>query len=122
MRSYPLKLPPIETGTGKGEAMNVEQSGKPIVRVLRLRQVQERLGLGRSTIYDRMSPRSPRYDSTFPKPIKLGGSAVGWIESDICHWIDSRVAIGWGNIRDVESRLSLGPLAVVEEIAVREGQ
>lgn len=63
-------------------------------RVLRMKQVQERLGLARSTIYDRMNVRSPRYDCTFPKPIKLGGAAVGWIESEINAWIDSRVVAG----------------------------
>ena len=60
-------------------------------RVLRLKQVQERLGLGRSTIYDRINPKSPRYDRSFPKPIKLGVSAVGWIEENITAWIESRV-------------------------------
>ncbi|HHK3733099.1 TPA: helix-turn-helix transcriptional regulator [Pseudomonas aeruginosa] len=55
-----------------------------------MRQLQECLGLSRSTIYERINPGSPRYDSTFPKPIKLGGSAVGWIEQDICRWVDSR--------------------------------
>ncbi|EKQ6357292.1 AlpA family phage regulatory protein [Pseudomonas aeruginosa] len=70
---------------------------RPVVAVLRLRRVVERLGISRSTIYDWMNPKSPRYDSTFPLPIKLSGSssrgAVGWLESDICWWIDSRKAI-----------------------------
>lgn len=70
-----------------------EQRDQAVIRVLRLRQVTDRLGLSRSTIYDRMNPRSPRYDSSFPTPISLGCSAVGWLESDICHWIDLRVAI-----------------------------
>nr|WP_330220786.1 AlpA family transcriptional regulator [Pseudomonas frederiksbergensis] len=60
-------------------------------RILRLKQVQERVGLGRSTIYDRINPKSPRYDSSFPKPIKLGVSAVGWIEANITTWIESRM-------------------------------
>lgn len=70
--------------------MSKENTGKPILRILRMRQLQECLGLSRSTIYERINPGSPRYDSTFPKPIKLGGSAVGWIEQDICRWVDSR--------------------------------
>lgn len=60
-------------------------------RVLRLKQVLERVGLSRSTIYDRMNPASPRYDDTFPKPIKIGSSAVGWLESSISQWIESLV-------------------------------
>jgi prophage regulatory protein len=65
--------------------------GEPLLRVMRLRQVQDRIGLGRSTIYDRMDPKSTRYDDTFPKPVKLGCSAIGWIESDICRWIEARM-------------------------------
>ncbi|MFA0945874.1 MULTISPECIES: helix-turn-helix transcriptional regulator [Pseudomonas syringae group] len=58
-------------------------------RILRLKQVLERVGLSRSTIYDRINPASPRYDSSFPKPIKIGRSAVGWLESSINKWIES---------------------------------
>ena len=62
------------------------------MRVLRLKQVQDRIGLSRSTIYDRMNVASPRYDSTFPKPLKIGCSAVGWLEESVNDWIRSKVA------------------------------
>ncbi|WP_405124465.1 helix-turn-helix transcriptional regulator [Pseudomonas alloputida] len=61
------------------------------MRVLRLRQVQERIGLSRSTIYDRMNVDSPRYDSTFPRPMKIGCSAVGWLEESVNDWIRSKM-------------------------------
>jgi len=61
-------------------------------RILRLKQLTERIGLGRSTIYDRMDTQSPRYDATFPKPIKLGASAIGWIDSEITTWIEQRMS------------------------------
>jgi prophage regulatory protein len=61
-------------------------------RILRLKQLTERIGLGRSTIYDRMDTQSPRYDSTFPKPIKLGAAAIGWIDSEITTWIEQRIS------------------------------
>ncbi|EPE2430916.1 TPA: AlpA family phage regulatory protein [Pseudomonas aeruginosa] len=70
--------------------MSKENTAKPVIRILRMRQLRECLGLSRSTIYDRLNPASPRYDSAFPKPIKLGRSAVGWIEEDVYKWIDSR--------------------------------
>ncbi len=35
--------------------------------MLRLPTVIERIGIGRSTIYDWINPTSPRYDPTFPK-------------------------------------------------------
>ena len=45
--------------------------------ILRLPAVKARTGLSRSTIYLRIS------DGRFPKPISLGGRAVGWIDAEI---------------------------------------
>lgn len=54
------------------------------IRILRRREVEERTGLKRSTLYDWMNPASPRYKPNFPKPITYAGSkAVGWIESEV---------------------------------------
>lgn len=67
-------------------------------RILRLKQVIERTGLSRSTIYDRMNPKSKRYDNSFPIPLKLNANAssstgaVGWLESSIDEWIEHRMA------------------------------
>ena len=54
-------------------------------RILRRPAVEERSGLGRSTIYDYMAR------GLFPQPIRLGERAVGWRESDINSWIESRL-------------------------------
>lgn len=72
----------------------VEAAPKPSPRgsvILRLKQVMERTGLSRSTIYDRMNPNSPRHDPSFPRQLSLGGDAVGWAESAIDNWVQSRI-------------------------------
>lgn len=77
--------------------LGLNGEGEAVIRVLRMKKLQERLGVGRSTVYDWMNPSSPRYNPAFPRPIRLSvgdRGAVGWIESDICRWIDSRVAAG----------------------------
>jgi len=56
------------------------------VRILRLPEVIERVGLKRASIYSHISQGS------FPKPISLGARAVGWLESEIDSWIDLRIA------------------------------
>jgi prophage regulatory protein len=56
------------------------------MKVVRLQQVMEMTGLGRSTIYKYMS------ESWFPKPISLGGRSVGWLESEVSEWILERIA------------------------------
>ncbi len=52
---------------------------------LRLPQVKARTGLSRSTIYKRMG------DKAFPRQVKLGGRAVGWLETEIEDWIIARI-------------------------------
>lgn len=49
--------------------------------ILRRKEVQSRTGLSRSTIYARIA------EGAFPKPIDLGGRAVGWIEAEIDDWL-----------------------------------
>ncbi|WP_319749871.1 AlpA family transcriptional regulator [Pseudomonas aeruginosa] len=76
--------------------MSNADSCQPAARILRIRQVQDRVGLSRSTIYDRLSRASSRYDPSFPKPFNLGGSAVGWLESEVNDWIQERVSRSGG--------------------------
>ncbi|EFC5438447.1 TPA: AlpA family phage regulatory protein [Escherichia coli] len=48
------------------------------------------MGIARSTIYDWINPKSPRYDGTFPKQLRLGNQSVGWLESEVDQWILQR--------------------------------
>ncbi|ALE55200.1 hypothetical protein AC233_11335 [Burkholderia sp. HB1] len=61
-------------------------------KVLRMKQLVLMVGLGKSTVYDYLNPKSPRYDPTFPKSVKLGASAVGWIDHEVTAWLESRIA------------------------------
>ena len=58
-------------------------------RVIRIKEFAAMISLSRSTIYDRLNPKSPRFDPTFPRPIKLGASAIGWHLVDVAAWISS---------------------------------
>ncbi|OHY79475.1 AlpA family transcriptional regulator [Marinobacter sp. AC-23] len=51
------------------------------MRILRLKDVIEKTGLARSTIYKYLAA------GTFPKPIPLGGRSVGWVDSEVHDWI-----------------------------------
>tara|TARA_Y100001951_G_scaffold98440_1_gene99253 strand:- start:174 stop:431 length:258 start_codon:yes stop_codon:yes gene_type:complete len=58
-------------------------------RILRLPEVKAKTGFGRSTIY--ASIYIPRGASgEFPRSIRIGARAVGWLESDIDQWIETR--------------------------------
>ena len=54
-------------------------------KILRLPQVQSRTGLSRSSIYLFVS------QGRFPKPIQLGARSIGWLNSSIDTWIESRI-------------------------------
>ena len=62
-------------------------------RVLRLPRVQARTGLSRSTIYGRAAAGS------FPKPVRLGVGAIGWIESEIDAWIREQIGTSRGEAK-----------------------
>ena len=53
--------------------------------ILRLPAVKACTGLSRSTIYLRIS------EGNFPKPVSLGGRAVGWIETEIQDWLEKQI-------------------------------
>ena len=55
--------------------------------ILRRRQVEQRTGLSRSTLYQYIK------DGSFPKPVPLGPRAVGWIETEVRGWIATRIQI-----------------------------
>jgi prophage regulatory protein len=53
--------------------------------IQRLPTVKARTGLSRSTIYLRIS------EGRFPKPVSLGGRAVGWVEEEITDWLNQQI-------------------------------
>lgn len=56
-----------------------------IVQILRRKQVEQTIGLSRSTIYYMMS------NGEFPRPIKLGARSVGWNKADVEKWLGDRM-------------------------------
>lgn len=58
--------------------------------VLRIKELTQKTGLARSTVYSKLSVASKHFDASFPKPIRLGASSVGWLESEVDLWIASR--------------------------------
>lgn len=52
--------------------------------LLRMQNVLEKTGLGRSTVYALIKKKD------FPQSIKLGRRTVAWVEADIDHWINEK--------------------------------
>lgn len=66
-------------------------SVSPMTNVLRLKRLKEKTGISRSTVYNKINPKSKYYDAAFPKPIRLGPGSIGWLEVEVNAWLASRV-------------------------------
>jgi prophage regulatory protein len=56
-----------------------------VPRILRRQLVEAQTGLSRSKIYDLVAREQ------FPRPVKIGARAVGWVEADIAAWINEKI-------------------------------
>ncbi|SAY48682.1 helix-turn-helix transcriptional regulator [Komagataeibacter rhaeticus] len=61
---------------------------RPDNRLLRLREVTERTGLSRATIYRHINK------GTFPKPRKLSSGTIRWYSGIIENWINTAGTLG----------------------------
>ena len=58
------------------------------VKILRLKEVKQITGLSRSTLDAEIAKVN------FPKQVKLtGGRSVGWYESAVIQWVESRLKV-----------------------------
>ena len=55
-------------------------------RFIRRKAVEELTGLARSTIYQMV------HEERFPRPVRLGGRAVAWLETEVKDWVAARIA------------------------------
>ena len=55
------------------------------ISVLKLPFVIQKTGLSRSTIYSLISKKE------FPDPIKLSQRSVGWVESEVESWLETKL-------------------------------
>ena len=72
-----LMIGPNETTSTPGDTMKEN--------LMRLPEVMKRTGFGRSQIYRLVNQKE------FPNQIRLGSSAVAWLESEIETWIEKKI-------------------------------
>ena len=63
------------------------------IRILRLGQVLDVTGLGKTKIYELQS------EGNFPMRVQITAHSVGWIEEDVQAWLAERVAISASLLR-----------------------
>ena len=65
-----------------------ERFGEDELKVIRIKRLQDMLGISKSTIYSRIDPDSKWFDPDFPKPFKIGGYAVGWDVREVMRFVE----------------------------------
>jgi len=63
----------------------MNDNSEVVMKLIKLRDVMNTTGLGRSTIYKYIA------NGNFPKPVSLGVKAVAWVESEVQEWIIERI-------------------------------
>lgn len=63
------------------------QAGRVIVRAKDIRKLT---GIPNSTRADKEDPKSPRYDPTWPKKIKLGARSTGYFLDEVLAWLEKQ--------------------------------
>ena len=77
-----------------------------MARVLRIKDVAKKVGMSVSSVRNRLDPKSPYYDESFPKPFYLGlkgKGAMGWDEDAIDAWITSQMLSSSGAVSSMNS-------------------
>lgn len=93
MTSSMKVFPARASSDQKTEGIHVKQLREACaIRLIRMRQLTEMLAICRSSLYEKMNPKSPRFDPSFPRPIKLGKSTIAFELSAIEQWIQQRIA------------------------------
>ena len=74
----------VATSSKTSEVASPEKDPQTIIRLNTLLGL---VGVSRSTVYNRINPKSKYYDPMFPMPVRLGAKAVGWVLADIYAYI-----------------------------------
>lgn len=77
----------------------------PVLVMLRLKQVIERTGLSRSTIYGKLDSKSTQYDPHFPTQVPLGNGAVRWVDAEVNAWLEQCVNSSRSNSPDLFAKV-----------------
>lgn len=60
-------------------------------QIINIKEVIQFTSISRAKIYAMINVDSKYYDSTFPKPIRLSESRIGWVALEVHQWIESKI-------------------------------
>jgi prophage regulatory protein len=73
------------------------------LRIVRRAEVLHLTGLSRASLYRLIT------QALFPAPVRLGTNSVGWRESELRDWLESREVVGQSEAADSEQPAPAAP-------------
>ena len=60
-------------------------------QIINLIDVIEFKSINRAKIYEMINEKSKYYDPTFPRPVRLSESCIGWSAWEVHQWIEDKL-------------------------------
>lgn len=60
-------------------------------QIINLKEVILFTSISRAKIYEMINVDSKYYDPSFPKPIRLSESRIGWVALEVHEWIEAKI-------------------------------
>ena len=60
-------------------------------QIINIKEVIQFTSISRAKIYEMINVDSKYYDASFPKPVRLSESRIGWVALEIHQWIEGKI-------------------------------
>lgn len=60
-------------------------------QIINIKDVIQFTSISRAKIYEMINVDSKYYDPSFPKPIRLSESRIGWVALEVHQWIEAKI-------------------------------
>lgn len=60
-------------------------------QIINIKDVIQFTSISRAKIYEMINIGSKYYDPSFPKPIRLSESRIGWVALEVHQWIEAKI-------------------------------
>ncbi|MDH0827574.1 AlpA family phage regulatory protein [Acinetobacter johnsonii] len=60
-------------------------------QIINIKEVIQFTSISRAKIYEMINVDSKYHDPTFPKPVRLSESRIGWVALEVHQWIEVKI-------------------------------
>lgn len=60
-------------------------------QIINIKEVIQFTSISRAKIYEMINVDSRYYDPTFPRPVRLSESRIGWVALEVHQWIEEKI-------------------------------